>query len=163
MRKYPKTKDEKAAEAATTATTIKATAPLNQFKKYPLDRHYLVGDEVAIRFCYGRANGIPANLINTAAKITRDEDSCGIAHITSTLLPDPLPVPVCNLQLLRAIEDIPQFSIYSEGKGYYITAKGMNESVAAFWYGGKTGILQKDALAMAEMALSLLQEQQNAQ
>ena len=39
----------------------------------------------------------------------------------------------------------------------------MNESVAAFWYGGKTGILQKDALAMAEMALSLLQEQQNNQ
>lgn len=118
-----------------------------------------MGDEVAIRLCYGRANGVPQELLNTAARITKDEDSSGIAIIETRLLPDPISIPVCNLQLLRAIEDIPKYAIFTEGKGFYITTKGMPEAVAAFWYGGSTGILQKDARAMAEMVLSLLQEQ----
>lgn len=159
MRKYPKTKEEKAQAAATNAAIPNPTAPLNQLKKYPLDRHFVCGDEVAVRLCYGRSNGIPEKLINTAARITKDEDSMGIAVIESKLLEAPISVPVCNLQLLRAVEDIPQFAIFSEGKGFFITAKGMAEAVAAFWYGGKTGILQKDALAFAELVLETLQQQ----
>lgn len=159
MRKYPKTKEEKAQIAAANAAMPAPNALRAPLKKYPLDRHFVCGDEVVIRLCYGRSNGVPANLIDTAAKISKDEDSMGIAGIESQLLEAPIAVPVCNLQLIRAIEDIPHFAIYPEGKGYYLTPKGMKESVGAFWYGDKTGIRQEDARALAELALEFLQQQ----
>lgn len=163
MRKYPKTKEEKAKIAAANASMPAPTASLTPLKNYPLDRHFVCGDEVVVRLCYGRSNGIPANLIDTAAKISKDEDSMGIAGIESKLLEAPIAVPVCNLQLIRAIEDIPQFAIYAEGKGYFITTKGMAEAVAAFWYGAKTGISKEDARALAELALEEIQRQYQQQ
>lgn len=159
MRTYPKTKEEKGAAAAAKANGLPNphgnTTPA---KKYDPQRAFCTGDEVVIRTCYGRTNGLPESIINTIARVERDEDNVGTVKLASSLLEEPIIVPVCNLALVRAIEDIPQYAIYTQNNGLYITTKGMNEAVGAVWYGGKTGVLHKDAQALAELMLEFIRD-----
>lgn len=159
MRKYPKNKEDKGAEAAKAANGLPNphgnTTPK---KKYDQNRPYCAGDEVVVRKLYGRTNGLPDTIIDTIARVERDEDNVGTVKLASALLAEPIIVPVCNLSLLRAVEDIPQFSIFTQNNGLYITTKGLDEAVGAVWYGGKTGILQKDAQSLAELMLDFVRE-----
>lgn len=163
MRTYPKNKEDKSKEAAAKANGLPNphgnTTPK---KKYAAERPYYTGDEAVVRKCYGRTNGLPEILIDTIVRVERDEDNVGTVKIASALLDAPIIVPVCNLQLVRAIEDIPQYGIYTQNNGLYITSKGMDEAVAAVWYGGKTGIIMKDAQALAELMLDFIRENQPA-
>lgn len=163
MRTLPKTKEEKGKAAAVAVNGLPNphgnTTPK---RKYDPNRPYYTGDEVVVRKCYGRTNGLPESIINTIARVERDEDNVGTVKIASALLPEPIVVPVCNLELVRAIEDIPQFAIYTQGNGLYITTKGMDESVAAVWFGGKTGMLREDAKALAELMLEFVKDPKSA-
>jgi hypothetical protein len=161
MRTHPKTKEDKAKEAAESALAPpNPHRPLSPIKKYPPERFYIVGDECAVRLCCGRSNGVTDTIMNTCVRVSKSEDSMGIVYVESQLLQDPVAVPACNLQLIRAVEDIPRYAIATQGNGYYITCKGMAEAVAATWFGGKTGVLREDALAAAELILSYIQDNQ---
>ena len=163
MRTTIKNKADKGASAAAAANGIPNPKgnPIPK-RKYDLSRPYCTGDEVYVCKCYGRANGLPESILDTIARVERDEDNVGTVKIASALLPEPIIAPVCNLKLIRAIEDIPQFAIFSQNNGYYITTKGLDEAVGAVWYGGKTGVLQKDANALAELMLEFIKENKPA-
>lgn len=159
MRTHPKNKADKGAEAAKAANGLPHphgnTTPK---KKYDKNRPYLYGDEVVVRKCFGRTNGLPESLIDTIARVERDEDNVGTVKIASQLLAEPIVCPVCNLELVRAIEDIPQLSIYTHNNGHYITTKGMDEAIGAVWFGGKTGVLQTEAMEAAVLLLEYFKE-----
>jgi hypothetical protein len=159
MRTHPLNKADKGAAAAKAANGLPNphgnTTPK---KKYDKNRPYYIGDEAVVRKCYGRTNGLPENIIDTIVRVERDEDNVGTVKIASALLTEPIVCPVCNLELVRAVEDIPQFSIFAKDNGLYITTKGLDEAVGAVWYGGRTGILQKDAQAVAELILTAIRE-----
>lgn len=159
MRTHPLTKTDKGAAAAKAANGLPNphgnTTPK---KKYDKQRAFYTGDEVVVRKCFGRTNGLPESIIDTIARIERDEDNVGTVKLASALLEEPIIVPVCNLELVRAIEDIPQFAIYAKDNGLYITTKGLDEAIGAVWYGGRTGVLQKDAQAIAELILESIKE-----
>jgi hypothetical protein len=159
MRTTTKNKSDKGSSAAAAANGLPNPKgnPIPK-RKYDLSRPYCTGDEVYVCKCYGRANGLPESILDTIARVERDEDNVGTVKIASALLPEPIIAPVCNLKLIRAIEDIPQFAIFSQNNGYYITTKGLDEAVGAVWYGGKTGVLQKDANALAELMLEFIKE-----
>lgn len=163
MRTTTKNKADKGSSAAAAANGLPNPNgnPIPK-RKYDLSRPYCTGDEVYVCKCYGRANGLPESILDTIARVERDEDNVGTVKIASALLPEPIIAPVCNLKLIRAIEDIPQFAIFSQNNGYYITTKGLDEAVGAVWYGGKTGVLQKDANALAELMLEFIKENKPA-
>ena len=163
MRTTTKNKSDKGSSAAAAANGLPNPKgnPIPK-RKYDLSRPYCTGDEVYVCKCYGRANGLPESILDTIARVERDEDNVGTVKIASALLPEPIIAPVCNLKLIRAIEDIPQFAIFSQNNGYYITTKGLDEAVGAVWYGGKTGVLQKDANALAELMLEFIKENKPA-
>ncbi len=162
MRTYPKTKEEKGAEAAAKANGLpNPHGNTIAKKKYDPSRPFCNGDEVVVRKCYGRTNGLPESIIDTVARVERDEDNVGTVKLASALLEEPIIAPVCNLVLVRSVEDIPKFAIYTQNNGLYITTKGMNEAVGAVWYGGKTGVLHKDAQALAELMLDFIKDIQN--
>lgn len=159
MRTYPKSKTDKGKAAAAAANGLPNphgnTIPK---KKYDQQRPYCTGDEAVVRKLYGRTNGLPESIIDTVVRVERDEDNVGTVKIASALLEEPIIAPVCNLALVRAIEDIPQYAIFTQGNGYYITTKGLDEAIGAVWYGGKTGVLQKDANALAELMLEFIKQ-----
>lgn len=159
MRTSTKNKTDKGSAAAAAANGLpNPNGNPTPKRKYDLSRPFCTGDEVVVRKCYGRTNGLPEAILDTIARVDRDEDNVGTVKIASALLPEPLIVPVCNLALVRAIEDIPQFAIFAQNNGYYITTKGLDEAVGAVWYGGKTGVLQKDANALAELMLEFIKQ-----
>lgn len=139
-------------------TTTKAPAP---FKHYPADRRFLTGDNVWIAPFCGRTNGIAQEYLNRLAIVTKDEDNFGCVTLRMEgNAPDQVQqIPSCNCTLIRAVEDIPVLAIMADTSGFYITHKGVQEAVAAFWYGGKTGRMKEDARALAEMTLELLKQE----
>lgn len=124
------------------------------FKHYSPDRLYVEGDEVEIRLCCGRMNGIPLSYIDRLAIVTKNENSYGTAYVKPRQGGEQqIQVPVCNLRLIRAVEDIPRYCILNADNGFYVTTKGVKEAVCAFWYGEDTKQTREDAQAAAELQL----------
>ena len=161
MRTTTKNKSDKGSSAAAAANGLPNPKgnPIPK-RKYDLSRPYCTGDEVYVCKCYGRANGLPESILDTIARVERDEDNVGTVKIASALLPEPIIAPVCNLKLIRAIEDIPQFAIFSQNNGYYITTKGaayrvLEEQLAPEFYA--IGFRKAD-VALTEAVNALLKE-----
>lgn len=139
--------------------TPKTTVQPKPFKQYPADRRMLTGDSVWTQLFFGRSNGLTSEQLNRAAIVTKDEDNFGCVLVRFDKEENVHSIPVCNLKLIRAVEDIPVLSIIADQYAFYITTKGVSEAVAAFWYGGKTGRLREDARALAELNLDLLHKE----
>lgn len=142
-----------------TTTTVKTTTPPKPFRQYPTDRRMLTGDTVWTTLFFGRSNGVPEPLLNRLATVTKDEDNYGCVLVRFGQETPTHSIPVCNLILIRSVEDTPVLSIIADSFAYYITTKGVAEAVAAFWYGGKTNRMKDDARALAELNLDLLKKE----
>ena len=136
-----------------------ASAPPKPFRQYPADRRMLTGDSVWTQLFFGRSNGLIPEQLNRTAIVTKDEDNFGCVLVRFDGEENTHSIPVCNLLLIRAVEDIPVLSIISDQFAFYITTKSVHEAIAAFWYGGKTGRLRDDARALAELNLELLKKE----
>lgn len=136
-----------------------ASAPPKPFRQYPADRRMLTGDSVWTQLFFGRSNGLIPEQLNRTAIVTKDEDNFGCVLVRFDGEENTHSIPVCNLLLIRAVEDIPVLSIISDQFAFYITTKSVQEAIAAFWYGGKTGRLRDDARALAELNLELLKKE----
>lgn len=157
--KHTHTMPEIAPTTKNTTTTGKTTTPPKPFRQYPADRRMLTGDSVWTTLFFGRSNGVAEPLLNRLATVTKDEDNFGCVLVRFGQETATHSIPVCNLILIRSVEDTPVLSIIADSFAYYITTKGVAEAVAAFWYGGKSNRLKDDARALAELNLDLLKKE----
>lgn len=146
-------------ESTSPAPQPAATKAPKPFRAYPADRRMLTGDSVYTQLFFGRANGIAPELLNRPALVTKDEDNFGCVLVRFPDSEQVHSIPVCNLLLIRSVEDTPTLSIIADNYAYYITTKGVSEAIAAFWYGGKTNRMKDDARALAELNLDLLNKE----